>query len=276
MKMGDLKMDLVVRETLFNHVRSWMLDAGALIKDSIDDPLTISTKSNVNDLVTEVDQNVEKFFAKKIKEHYKDHLLLSEEGFGDNLKDTKGTVWIIDPIDGTMNFINQKRNFAISIGIYHEGIGEIGFVYDVMANNLYSAMRDGGAFKNDQRLPLLNQNIALEESIICLNHYWLCENRLIDEKVMQSLVKDVRGTRTYGSAALEFAHVAEGIIEAYLTMRLEPWDIAAGRIIVTEVGGKVTNINGEEVGMLERSSIITGNPNVHKKIVSEYLKNIKK
>ncbi len=269
-------MDSIVREALFNHVRSWMLDAGALIKERIDDPLEISTKSNANDLVTQVDQDVEKFFANKIKQYYKGHLLLSEEGFGDDLKDTKGTVWIIDPIDGTMNFVNQKRNFAISIGIYHEGIGEIGFVYDVIANNLYSAMRDGGAFKNDRRLPMLEQNVPLEESIICLNHYWLCENRLIDEKVMQSLVKRVRGTRTYGSAALEFAHVAEGIIGGYLTMSLEPWDIAAGRIIVKEVGGMTTDIDGKEVGMLERSSIVTGNPNVHNKVISEYLQNAKK
>lgn len=269
-------MDSVVREALFNHVRSWILDAGELIKERIDGPFEVSTKSNANDLVTEVDQDVERFFAKKIKQHYKDHLLLSEEGFGDDLKGTKGTIWIIDPIDGTMNFVNQKRNFAISIGIYHEGIGEIGFVYDVMANNLYSGMRNSGAFKNDEKLPMLKPSLALEQSIICLNHYWLCENRLIDEKIMQSLVKRVRGTRAYGSAALEFAHVAEGIIGAYLTMRLEPWDIAAGRIIVKEVGGKTTDIDGEEVGMLERSSIITGNPNVHNKIISEYLQNAKK
>ncbi len=110
-------MDSIVREALFNQVRSWMLDAGTLIKERIDDPFKINTKSNVNDLVTEVDQEVEKFFSNKIRRHYKDHLLLSEEGYGDNLKNTQGTVWIIDPIDGTMNFINQKRNFAISIGI---------------------------------------------------------------------------------------------------------------------------------------------------------------
>lgn len=269
-------MDSIVREALFNQVRSWMLDAGTLIKERIDDPLKVNTKSNVNDLVTEVDQEVEKFFSDKIRQYYKDHLLLSEEGYGDDLKDTKGTVWIIDPIDGTMNFINQKRNFAISIGIYHEGIGEIGFIYDVMANNLYSAMRDGGAFKNNKKLPMLNTLAELEESIICLNHYWLCENNLVNEKVMQSLVKRARGTRTYGSAALEFAHVAEGIVDAYLTLRLEPWDIAAGRIIVNEVGGVTTDINGEEVGMLEQSSIITGNPNIHKRIISEYLSKAKK
>lgn len=93
---------------------------------------------------------------------------------------------------------------------------------------------------------------------------------------MQSLVKNARGTRTYGSAALEFAHVAEGIIGAYLTLSLEPWDIAAGRIIVNEVGGKTTDINGNEVGMMERSSIITGNANIHQEIITNYLLNAKK
>ncbi|HLQ84144.1 MAG TPA: inositol monophosphatase family protein [Pseudogracilibacillus sp.] len=269
-------MDSIVREALFNQVRSWMLDAGTLIKERIDDPFEIKTKSTANDLVTIVDQEVEMFFARKIKKYYQDHLLLSEEGFGDDLKNSKGTVWIIDPIDGTMNFVNQKRHFAISIGIYHEGIGEIGFVYDVMANNLYSAMRDGGAYKNDKKLPSLDKDAQLKNSIICLNHHWLCENSLVNEKAMQSLVKNARGTRTYGSAALEFAHVAEGIIGAYLTLSLEPWDIAAGRIIVNEVGGKTTDIDGNEVGMMERSSIITGNANIHQEIITNYLLNAKK
>src|SRR5699024_7576195 len=103
----------------------------------------------------------------------------------------------------------------------------------------------------------LPRNIKLEESVICLNHYWLCENRHVNEKVMQSLVKDVRGTRTYGSAALEFAHVAEGVIGAYLTMRLEPWDMAEGKIIKNKVGGVTTNIDGEECGTLKRTSNLT-------------------
>src|SRR5699024_10031232 len=145
------------------------------------------------------------FFAQKIKADYKDHVLLREEGYGDNLKDTKGTVWIIDQIDGTMNIVNQKRNIASSIGINHKDICEIGFVYDIISNNLYSEVSNNGEYKNNKKLPMLPKNIKLEESVICLNHYWLCENRHVNEKVMQSLVKDVRGTRTYGSAALEFA-----------------------------------------------------------------------
>lgn len=269
-------MDEITREILFNRVRSWVLEAGALIRKKMHDPLTIDIKSNPKDLVTEMDREVEFFFAKKIKTYYPEHLLLGEEGYGDELLTNHGTVWILDPIDGTMNFVHQKQNFAISLGIYSEGIGEIGFIYDVMANNLYSAMRDNGAFKNDRRLKPLNPDLELDHAIICLNHHWLTENTLVNEKIMQQLIKDVRGSRTYGSAALEFAYVAEGAADAYITLRLEPWDVAAGRIIVREVGGVTTNIDGEEVGMLERSPIITCNPKIHQTLIHQYLQKAKK
>src|SRR5690625_1463383 len=246
-------MDVITREILFNRVRLWILEAGAFIRNKINDPLQINTKSNPKDLVTEMDRKVEYFFASKIRRFYPEHSLLSEEGYGDNLLSSDGTIWVIDPIDGTMNFVHQKKNFAISIGIYEQGIGEIGFIYDVMNNNLYSAMRESGAYKNDQKLTQLDKNKTLNESLICLNHRWLCENHFVDEQVMYQLIKDVRGTRTYGSAALEFAYVAEGAADAYITMSLQPWDIAAGKIIVHEVGGLTTDITGKEVGMLVKS-----------------------
>ncbi|MEI3606766.1 inositol monophosphatase family protein [Pseudogracilibacillus sp. SE30717A] len=269
-------MDVITRETLFNRVRAWILEAGAIIRNQINDPLEINTKSNPKDLVTEMDRKVEFFFASKIKQYYPEHLLLSEEGYGDTFENVSGTVWIIDPIDGTMNFVHQKQNFAISIGIYEHGIGEIGFIYDVMNNNLYSALRGNGAFKNTKRLAPLNKNKTIHESIICLNHYWLTKNRIVDETVMQQLIKDVRGTRTYGSAALEFAYVAEGVVDAYISMGLEPWDIAAGRIIIEEVDGVTTNISGDKVNMLERTSILTCNPSIQKDLIHTYLLKAKK
>src|SRR5699024_2608577 len=162
-------MDLITRETLFNQIRSWILDAGSIIRNIINYPLKVGIKSNPQDLVTEMDREVEFFFAEKIKEYYPEHYLLSEEGFGDNLSTSAGTIWVLDPIDGTMNFVHQKQNFAISLGIYHQGIGEIGFIYDVMNNNLYSALRGHGAYKNQKRLPKLDPNKKLDEAIISIN-----------------------------------------------------------------------------------------------------------
>jgi myo-inositol-1(or 4)-monophosphatase len=270
--MEALLMEISIRYNIFQFAKKWILEAGSRIRQSIDDPIEVGTKSNPNDLVTTMDKSTEKFFLEKIKTTFPDHFLLSEEGFGDEVKSLSGTVWIIDPIDGTMNFVQQKRNFTISIGIYHEGVGEIGLIYNVMEDELYSAIRGEGAFKNGNKLPLLRKEQLLEESVIGLNHLWLCENPLVDEKVMQDLVRTARGSRTYGSAALEFAFVAEGILEGYLTMGLSPWDFAAGIILVNEVGGITSTIDGAEINMIGRNSVFTGHPAVHKRIIEDYIK----
>src|SRR5690625_1056791 len=264
-------MDINEKNDLFHQAKQWILEAGKIIKHKIKEPLNVKTKSNPNDLVTAVDKEIEQFFVHHIKNKYPDHFLFGEEGYGDQITTLDGTVWIIDPIDGTMNFVHQKRNFAISIGIYQDGVGEVGFIYDVMSDVLYSAKKGEGAYKDDVKLPLL-KDVKLEESMLGLNHFWLCENRLVDEQVMQKLVRKIRGTRTYGSAALEFAYVAEGIMDGYLTMSLAPWDIAAGIVIVNEVGGLTTNMIGDQVNMLEKNSVITCNPSVQESIIDDFLK----
>src|SRR5690625_4797083 len=273
--MGGIHMDLDTREGIFKQARAWVLEAGQEIRESMFKPMHIDTKSNPNDLVTTIDKETEIYFANKVKESYPTHLLFGEEGYGDDITSLDGIVWIVDPIDGTMNFVHQKRNFAISIGIYQDGVGEIGFIYDVMSDVLYSAKKGEGAYRDDVKLPLL-KDVKLEESMLGLNHFWLCENRLVDEQVMQKLVKQVRGTRTYGSAALEFAYVAEGIMDGYLTMQLSPWDIAAGIVIVNEVGGITTDMEGEPINMLLKSSVLTCHPSIHDSISKDYFKKGKK
>ncbi|MDY0408063.1 inositol monophosphatase family protein [Virgibacillus soli] len=261
-------MDKTLRDELFQKAKQWVYEAGELIKERMNEPLSIDTKSNANDLVTILDKETEKFFIKKIKANYPEHLVLSEEGFGDKLKSLDGIIWIIDPIDGTMNFVHQKRNFAISLGIYCEGIGEIGIIYDVMGNCLYHAKKGEGAYKNEKQLAPLKEKLVLKESIIGMNHYWLCENRLIDHQDMQQFIRTIRGVRTYGSAALEFAYVAEGILDAYLTMKLSPWDIAAGIVIVQEVGGVTTDIFGQPVNMLTDNPVMVANSVISEQIAT--------
>src|SRR5699024_2116110 len=136
---GGNQMKIDMQNDLFYRAKEWILEAGQIIKEKINEPLNVDTKSDPNDLVTKMDKNIEKFFVKNIKREFPNHLLFSEEGYGDEISSLDGIVWIIDPIDGTMNFVHQKRNFAISIGIYQDGIGQIGLIYDVMADDLYSA-----------------------------------------------------------------------------------------------------------------------------------------
>jgi len=269
-------MERNTRQSLFNQAKQWVLEAGEIIREKIDDPLVIDTKSNANDLVTTMDKETEQFFASKIKKNYPDHLLFGEEGYGDKIESLDGTIWIVDPIDGTMNFVHQKRGFAISVGIYHDGVGEIGLIYDVMADVLYHAQKNGGAYKNKQQLEQLSSSLNLQESILGLNHFWLCENSLVDEREMQRLVKTVRGTRSTGSAALEMAYVAEGNFDGYLAMRLSPWDIAAGMIIINEVGGVTTDRHGHPINLLERTSLVTCNKEIQHHILNDFLAKGKK
>ncbi|MBM7572235.1 inositol monophosphatase family protein [Aquibacillus albus] len=259
------------RKRVYEQAKDWILDAGAHIRNVIDEPLYIDTKSNPNDLVTQMDRDTERFFADKINQHYPEHHLFSEEGFGEELDSLQGTVWIVDPIDGTMNFVHQKKHFAISIGIYFDGVGEIGLIYNVMEDELYHAIRGKGAYKNDKKLPQLEPELSLEKSILILNGFWACENNRINERKVQALIKKVRGTRSYGSAALEFAYVAEGIADAYLTMKLAPWDYAAGVILVEEVGGITTQANGKTLDLLSNSTILSCNQTIQEQLVNDYI-----
>ncbi|WP_130859797.1 MULTISPECIES: inositol monophosphatase family protein [Gracilibacillus] len=264
-------MDVTIRQGIFDHAKKWVYEAGNTIRKQMQESFQVDTKSNPNDLVTEIDRSTERFFIERIRREFPAHHIVSEEGYGDNVTDAEGTIWIIDPIDGTMNFVHQKRNFAISIGIYQDGVGEIALIYNVMDDVLYTALKGEGAFRNEEPLQQLSNEVSIETSIIAMNSSLACENDRINEKKIQQLIRDSRGTRSYGSAALEFAFVAEGIVDAYLTIRLSPWDFAAGLILVREVGGVTIQSNGEPVDMLHNNTILTSNQEIQSDLLERYI-----
>lgn len=255
-----------------NQAVFWMKEAGQLIRNSFSKTLDIQTKSNPNDLVTEIDKKTEQFFIHKIKEYYPDHKIVGEEGFGDKLDSMDGIVWVIDPIDGTMNFVHMQRNFAISIGIYEDGIGQIGLIYDVVLDELYHCRKNYGVYLNETALKPL-EKVSISEAIIGINATWVTKNSRIDPQILAALVYDSRGTRSYGSAALEFAYVASGRLDAHISLRLSPWDFAAGKVLVEELGGVVTDLRGNPVDLLSQNSIIMAKPGIHEIIMEKYLKN---
>ncbi|OCA85588.1 inositol monophosphatase [Bacillus sp. FJAT-27225] len=259
-------------EKLYESAKGWVYEAGDRIRASFDKTLNIQTKANPNDLVTHIDRETEQFFIEKIRAAYPGHRILGEEGFGDTVTDLDGIVWIIDPIDGTMNFVHQQRNFAISIGIYENGVGKIGLIYDIVHDELYHAFSGKGAYLNDKQIPKVGQT-NLKEAILALNITWVMENKMIDHNMMIPLVREARGARSYGSAALELIYVATGRVNAYLSPRLAPWDIAGGAVIVEELGGKITDLHGNKIDFLNKSSVFAADPALHQEILTQYLKN---
>ena len=257
-------------ETVDTHAKQWVKEAGEKIRLSFKSTLNIETKSNPNDLVTNIDKEIEQFFIQHIHEVFPLHKIMGEEGFGDKLQSLEGIVWIIDPIDGTMNFIHQQRNFAISIGVYENGVGKIGLIYDVVHDELYHAVRGKGAYINGNPLPKLKET-TIQESILALNATWVVENKRIDHNLLIPLVKDARGTRSYGTAALELVFLATGRVDAYFSMRLAPWDVAAGAVILEELGGVVTNLRGGKLDFLSTDSLFAAKPGLHQTILKDYL-----
>lgn len=233
-------------------------------------PIHIDSKAHANDLVTNIDREIEQFFIERIKTDYPDHKIIGEEGFGDQVETLEGITWILDPIDGTMNFVHQKRNFAISLGIYEDGVGMLGYIYDVIHDDFYHAKKDEGAYFNDERLPKLEKTL-LSDAVIGINASWVAPNRHVNHEKITELVRQCRGTRSYGSAAMELAYVSTGRLDAYMSMRLSPWDIAGGAVIASEVGAVSTNLKGERLRFLEKDTFIVARPGLHEHILSNYI-----
>lgn len=245
-------------------------EAGIRIRDSFSYDLQVETKSNANDLVTNIDRETELFFIDKIKTRYPKHRILGEEGMGEKVEQLDGIVWIIDPIDGTMNFVKQHRHFMISIGIFEDGIGKLGYIFDVMREDLFYAIEGKGAWYNDSPLRKL-EPLKLEEAVIGINASWVTPNKKVNHEKLIELIQTVRGTRSYGSAAMEIAFVVTGKLDAYISMRLAPWDIGGGTIIAKEVGAIATNLKGEYFDFLSTDTFLIANPYIHQLLLDDYI-----
>jgi myo-inositol-1(or 4)-monophosphatase len=245
-------------------------EAAVRIRDSFSYDLQIETKSNANDLVTNIDRETEQFFIDQIQEAYPTHRILGEEGMGERVEHLDGIVWIIDPIDGTMNFVKQHRHFMISVGIFENGIGKLGYIFDVMREDMFYAIANEGAWYNDSPLRKLAP-LKIEEAVIGINANWVTPNTRLNHEKIIDLVRTVRGTRSYGSAAMEIAFVVTGKLDAYLSMRLSPWDIGGGTIIAKEVGAIATNLNGDYFDFLSTDTFLIANPHIHQLLLDKYI-----
>lgn len=245
-----------------------ILEAGDLIRKRILEDINIDTKSNEHDFVTNIDKEVEQFLVQSIRSKYHDHEIVSEEGFGNKeITNTNGYVWGIDPIDGTSNLVYKKKDFAISIGIYCNGIGIIGFIYDVQSNTLYSVIKDEGIYINGRKIGKRPHRLLKDSSFYCRYEY-IYENKY----KVRELIKDSRHLGYMTCASLGFVELALGNIDVMIGKgNMKFWDIAAGKIFADEAGVSFYSITQKRpYKLLEETDIIACDYELYREIERKY------
>ena len=236
--------------------------AGGFIRQHLSDDLEISEKTHFDDLVTNLDREVQEQILTQILSTFpKDHVLAEENDVRHDISD--GNVWVLDPIDGTTNFIVQRDNFAVMLAYYEAGVGKIGVILDVMNDNLYWG--DGtSAYKNETQIHLTVK--PLRQSLIGVNTYMYRTNAggLLD------LSHESLGVRAIGSAGIEYVNILDGKIWGYFS-NLSPWDYAAGAVLIAPFGYVTQQIDGRPLAFEGRQMMMSVPSNQLDKIKA-YLK----
>jgi myo-inositol-1(or 4)-monophosphatase len=216
------------------------------------------TRKSRNDFVTEVDRGAEAEIVRLVRKAYPDHAILAEEGgaSGDN-----EVVWIVDPLDGTTNFLHGFPHFAVSIGIQVRGKVEHGVIYAPCTQDLYVTTRGTGATLNNRKMRV-SKTKDLDQSLIGTGVPIRATNLDAYIPMLRSVVATTAGVRRAGAASLDLAYVAAGRLDAFWEMHLKPWDIAAGMLLVEEAGGIVTELFGGEDPM-KTGHVLAATPKLH-------------
>ena len=238
--------------------------AAVIIKENFDKSFTISNKEGINNLVTEVDLKSEKAIIDVIKNEFPEHFILSEE-VGAMVMDSEFK-WIIDPIDGTVNYANGIPICCVSIGIEKAGKMIMGAVYNPFMNEFYFAERNCGAFLNDKKISVTTRTEVIKSCLVTGFPYTYFDEENGPLQVFEKFIRKGIPVRRLGSAAIDLCWVAAGRFDGFYEHKLSAWDSAAGFIIVEEAGGKVTNLKGETYNPYQPGLIAT-NGLIHDEIV---------
>jgi len=238
--------------------------AGSIINRATQnlDLLTVQRKGE-HDYVSEVDKMAEQAIVETLLEAYPDHAILAEEG---GAQGESEYVWIIDPLDGTTNFLHGLPQYAVSIGLQHKGVLSQAVIFDPTRNELYTATRGRGAYLNDRRLRVSKQT-RLEDALIGTgfpyHDYSYMEAYM---KMFQELMPKTAGLRRPGAASLDLAYVAAGRYDGFWEAGLKQWDMAAGVLLIQESGGLVTDFDGGE-NYMATGNVIGGNPKIFSQLL---------
>ncbi|MGM0519179.1 MAG: inositol monophosphatase family protein [Campylobacterota bacterium] len=242
-------------------------EAGKILKDGYYSTKEVDFKAK-KDLVTKYDVAVEEFLKQKFQEEFKEFNIIAEESDNTNIEFNNSI--IIDPIDGTTNFVNKVPHTAISVGVYKNKEAFLAVVYNPILQELYTAKKDEGAFLNKQRLYVSKEN-SFEKSLLSTGFPYSSGTNKDDLddviKKLAYILPRCQDIRRLGSAAIDLCYVARGVYEGYYEMNLKAWDVSAGVLILQEAGGEVSNIKGDEYNLFEDKYIVASNGYIHDDLI---------
>lgn len=224
--------------------------------------LTVAEKTSRRDLVTNVDHSNEDFLVRQIRALDPVAKILAEEGTGDQVTDMNGHVWIVDPIDGTVNFVHQRNHFAMMVGLYVDGKPTLGYIFDVMANKLYAGGPEVGVTLNGELLAA-PADVDLSAGLFGASAPLLIQDRFN----MQTIIAKSLGPRIMGSAGIQISQVLAGELVGYLSY-LRPWDFAAGRVLAESLGLVVSRVDGNPVNMLSSGAVLIATNRAQRSILA--------
>lgn len=228
------------------------------------DKLTVNEKSQ-NDLVTQVDHMAEEEIIASINRAYPNHAFLAEES-GRHGEQSNEFCWIIDPLDGTKNFVHGFPQYCISIALLHKNQLEIGVVYDPIRQDLFTAVKGQGAHLNNRRIRVSGTK-KLENALVGTGFPFRDKSHIKPYlNTFQTIFPKVSDIRRAGAAALDLAYVAAGKLDGFWEATLKPWDMAAGVLLIKEAGGIVSDFHNEG-RFMDSGNIVAGNPKIHKELI---------
>ncbi len=238
--------------------------AGEVTREGFGRNFSVEFKTNESNLVTEIDKKSEREIISFIKSKYPKHNILAEESGEEN--NSSEFTWVIDPLDGTTNFAHGLPLFSVSIGVMKNGETIAGAVYDVIRDALYTAEKGSGSFVNGKKIHV-SENANLKRSVLVTGFpYNISDNPDHAIERFTNFLKSSRAVRRLGSAAIDFCYVAQGVFDGFWEVHLHPWDICAGKLIVEEAGGKVTDFRGNEIDVFSKQILAT-NRRVHEEMI---------
>ncbi len=253
---------------MINKLIDIVKEAGSLFKEGYNSEKLIEFKGG-KDLVTQYDKEIEKLLIQRCSSFFKDFNIIAEES--QNNTGEFGNSIIIDPIDGTTNFVNRVPHCAISIGVYKEKKSYIGIVYNPILNELYSAKAGEGAYLNG-KLIHVSSDENFQTSLISTGFPYTGATNKNDLdwviKNLQRILPKCQDIRRLGSASIDLCMVANGVYEGYYEINLKPWDVSAGILILEEAGGKVTNSHNLKYDMFNDRCTVASNGKIHDKLIS--------